>query len=470
MENSLLDIKNLNLYIKDKHILKDIDLEIGQGEIVLICGKSGSGKSTFASVLSGYYKNIGGEISFDKLQIAGENIDQVKTYDRHPYALVSFQNARLSLSTNTLREELIFILENLRADPKKMDDIVENQAKAHKLEDILDKKFDNLSGGQLQMAAFCAISMIDSKIYILDEPFANIDNEKVEFLQEFIKKMKDDGKSFIIIDHRLDVWDFVDRAVLLSRDGKILKDHINLGDLTDDDKAVLMENGLISPEGFSVEKNKDQSQKLIRARDLSLSYGDGKILLKDANFDIKKNKMTAITGQSGTGKSSLFKVLLKKLAYDGSVKIDGKEVKAYKNKDYYKNIGLVFQDPTLQFITTSLRDEIKLNMDISDEKISNFLEKYGLDTYLDRSPWTLSQGEQRRLAVVIMVLMGKKILLVDEPTYGQDLENSIKIMDELKDLSKNASIIFTSHDKSLVNMYADEIFEIKDKKVKRLDR
>ena len=157
------------------------------------------------------------------------------------------------------------------------------------------------------------------------------------------------------------------------------------------------------------------------------------------------------------------------MPYEGSILINGEEIKNKKNKQYYKHIGLVFQDPTLQFITTSLRDEIKINMDISDEKIVSFLEKYKLADYLDRSPWTLSQGEQRRLAVVIMVLMGKEILLVDEPTYGQDLENSIKIMDELKELSKSTSIIFTSHDKTLVDIYADEIYEIKDKKVIKID-
>lgn len=469
MKDKILDIKNLNAFINDDHILNDINLDIKKGEIILICGKSGSGKSTLASVLSGYYKNIGGKISYDKLFIEDINIEDIKTYERYPYLSVSYQNARLSFATNNLRQELIFILENLSYPRENMDSIIESHVKKYGLSYILDQDFDSLSGGQLQMASFCAIKLLDSKLYILDEPFANLDDKNANILQEFIKKDLKEKKTYIVIDHRLDMWNFVDRICLINEEGYLVDIKKKSRDLSENDKKLLIKNGLILDENIHIKKNQEKDQVIIKAKDLSVSYGKNQIL-KNTSFEFEKNKLIALTGPSGSGKSTLFKVLLKKLPYQGFLKIGDEKLSQIKIKDFYKKIGLIFQDPTLQFIRTNVADELGFNLKINKEEIIKTLNKYKLGSYVEKSPWILSQGEQRRLAVLVMLLLDKQILLVDEPSYGQDMANAIKIMDDLKEISKTKTVIFSSHDKKLVDLYADVIFKIENKELIRYDR
>lgn len=468
--NNLLIIDNLSLWIKNEPVLKNINLNIEKGEIVLLCGKSGSGKSALASVLSGYYKNMSANVDFDRLTIANEDIENFKTYNRYQHLVVSFQNARLSLCTQNLREELIFVLENLKTPRERIEKLAINQANKHGLLDLLDQKFDSLSGGQLQKVAFCAIDMIDSQLYVLDEPFANIDDDSTSELQKIIRKRLNEGSSYLIIDHRLELWDFVDRVVILGSDGEIIDNNIKLQNQCDDMKKIFIENGLmIDGENIKI-KNINHTDDFIQADNINLSYkSNNKInqIIKNASFSFPEKKLIALTGDSGAGKSTIFKVLLKQISYGGSIKIWGKELKNFRRKELLKKIGLVFQDPTLQFVTTNVLMELTGERDYENvsQVTKELLKSYRLDRYIEKSPWMLSQGEQRRLAVITMLTLNKDLLLVDEPTYGQDLKNASLIMDDLKRLSKDITIIFTSHDKNLVKLYADLEYKITDKKV-----
>ena len=472
--SSLLNISNLSLMIKDKNVLRDINLDIKKGEIVLLCGKSGSGKSTLASVLSGYYKNMAASIDYDSLSILDNDLETFETYNRYPYLVVSFQNARLSLCTQNLREELIFVLENLNTSRNLIDEAVINQAKKHGIVNLLDQDFDTLSGGQLQRVAFCAIDLIDSKLYVLDEPFANIDDDSTYDLQKIIRQRLDEGSSYLIIDHRLELWEFVDRIVIIDHDGRIVNDNIKPKNISKEQKKLLIDNGLIFDGKSSQDKSLSESIDFLKAYNLNVSYDADKgarPIIEDSSFSLPANKLIALTGESGAGKSTLFKVLLKQLSYNGSIKIWDKEVKSYRKKDLLSRIGLVFQDPTLQFVTTNVLEEFtgQRNYDDVSQESKDLLKTYRLESYIDKSPWMLSQGEQRRLAVVTMLALDKDLLLVDEPTYGQDFKNASLIMDDLKALSKDTTIIFTSHDKNLIRAYKDVEYRIIDKKVVRID-
>ena len=470
----LLTIDNLSLNIKDKKVLRNINLDVKKGEIVLFCGKSGSGKSTLASVLSGYYKNMAATIDYDKLSILDNDLETFETYNRYPYLVVSFQNARLSLCTQNLREELIFVLENLDTDRNLIEEAVISQAKKHGIMNLLEQDFDTLSGGQLQRVAFCAIDLIDSKLYVLDEPFANIDDNSTYDLQKIIRQRLDEGSSYLIIDHRLELWDFVDRVVVIDPDGRIVDDKINPKNISQEQKKLLIDNGLIFDGKSSQEKSLNASIDFLKAYNLNISYEtdkEVKSIIKDSSFSMPANKLIALTGESGAGKSTLFKVLLRQLSYNGSIKIWDKELNSYRKKDLLGRTGLVFQDPTLQFVRTNVLEEFTGHRnydDVSQENI-DLLKTYRLDTYVDKSPWMLSQGEQRRLAVLTMLALDKDLLLVDEPTYGQDFKNASLIMDDLKALSKDTTIIFTSHDQNLIRAYKDVEYRIIDKKVVRID-
>ncbi|KXB57722.1 ATP-binding cassette domain-containing protein [Gemelliphila asaccharolytica] len=469
MKNNILTIKNLSFQRRKKDILKNVNLNLKKGEIVLLCGASGCGKSTLAGILSGYYPLHGGKCKYDKIAFENENLNNFNKKERLEKIAVSFQNARLSFCMNTLREELTFILENLEENPKYIPKIIESHAEIHHLETFLDKPFDTMSGGELQKASFCSIDIINPKLYVLDEPFANLDVNNILKLQNLIKKKLSEGKTFLIIDHRIDLWNFADRLCLLGENGEILTDNLSVNEKNN----LLIEEGIIL-ENMKKPKKYKGSDIILEAKNLTIKVGEEKTgqktLLENVSFNFKKGQLIALTGESGCGKSTLFSAILKQISYTGEIIFNNKNIKKYKKFELFKNLGLVFQDPSLQLITTKVIDEISIGNKNNKKKGEIFLKNYNLYNKKDFSPWTLSQGEQRRLAVICLLVHGEKLLLIDEPTFGQDFKNANKIMWQLKDLcNKGLTCCFTSHDSRLVDIYADEKLKIENKKVRIID-
>ena len=190
-----------------------------------------------------------------------------------------------------------------------------------------------------------------------------------------------------------------------------------------------------------------------------------RILLKNCNMKIYPGELIALQGKSGSGKSTIFQTILGEYPFDGTMHMKDLKFDSKNRKDWLSQIGVVFQDPSLQFLTTSCFEELKIgvqavypekNEEETTKLITNLLKRHNLEDQASTSPWLLSQGQQRRLAVVCMLIKGQRLLLVDEPTYGQDKQNALEIMNNLNELRQNGtSIIFTSHDQELVKHYAD---------------
>lgn len=481
-----LSIKDLTFTLNGQPLIESASLTIDKGEVVLLCGRSGSGKSTLANLINGYFPEYGGKQTVSHIRIDGEDVQLQSVVDRSEKVGTIFQNARLSFSMKTLREEMGFCLENTRTPSERIDDIIEQKATHFNLTHLLDRSFDDLSGGELQKAAFVCANLSDLPLYIMDEPFANMDEQTIEDYVSYIKVLSEQGKAVIIIDHHVDRWNWVGRWLLMDTTRQL----IDLTHLPSDFKRdKLIEAGVVIDPAM-ISRQRPNADETVLELDKVSVYHEQTVrqsffrkvthvntLIEEASFELKKGALTALVGPSGIGKSSLFRSILNVSPYSGDIRIQGKSIRDMKSADLYSRIGLVFQDPSLQFVKTKVMDEMVLSLtawddieeEVAAEQAKALLEHHHFDNKADESPWVLSQGQQRRLAVVCMTVGQQQLLLVDEPTYGQDAANARKIMDKLSELCEaGMTCLFTSHDRQLVDAYADTIYEIREKKVKQV--
>ena len=464
MANSevVLSLKNATLSILEKEIFSHLSLEVCSGEIVLICGRSGVGKSSLMNIINGVYPNEEVKVQCEALEVSEHSLKNMKHLARTAYVRSIFQNARLSFAMLTPYEEMIFVLENFRFPIEEMEVKVKEQAEKFKIEALLHREFSSLSGGELQKVAFACANLVDAPLYIMDEPFANIDEESIPYFIEQIKLLSEEGKAICIIDHRLEYWNWIDCWYLLDDSGNLKK--INLP-IAIEDQYLLENNGLLCTLPLKVKSGPAKNKVLLKVENVSIYVSKNQVLLENLNLELHEGEMIALVGPSGSGKTSFFKTLLKEYPYTGKIKIIGQSLSKMKTKALFATLGLVFQDPSLQFVSAKVLDELKVTFHTEKESdLENLLRQYYLEKTKDLSPWLISQGQQRRLAFLTMTGPNKNILLVDEPTYGQDMKNALLIMNALEQLCKEGmSCIFTCHDHRLVRQYAHKVMKIHSK-------
>lgn len=457
-------------YERSKNIvLSDINFEIPQNKISLLMGGSGSGKSTLAYILAGLFPDNGGLFTNGFVSIHAENLKDLKPHQKAKYVTMMFQNADLQFCMSTLYEELIFCLENINLNNNEIDRRIANAILYVGTTHLLHQKFSSLSGGEKQKCALTCIIALQAKYIILDEPFANIDPESAHHLICLISKLqKELGLSILIIDH------MIDRLLPILDHTFILKDNHTIinADITPDNihnfESLFIENGLLFPRTMDFKSpTQTTASPIITFHDVSLSIASKEILNK-ANFNIYPGTINAILGPSGCGKTTLLKSLFGRTKYQGRISMDHIPVQKKHYKELCAICGIVLQNPGNQFVTQNVLDEILFSLKTHSSKASELdrseaielLKTFGLDIYQRYSPYMLSQGQQRRLAVLSVLCTNQKILLLDEPTYGQDGISTHSIMSLLKKKvrEEGLTVLMTTHDTNLAHEYADQIF------------
>ena len=438
--NNILVAKNIRYkYHADskKTILEDVDVALTEGSITLLTGKSGCGKSTLAYILAGLYPENGGVLLSGEVLVDGVNIHALTPSKRVAYVSKMFQNCDLQFCMHNLYQELTLCLENIAVPADDMTAEIERAVALLGIEHLLHRDFNTLSGGEKQKCALCCILLLKSKCIILDEAFANVDDKSAKEIIALIRKT---GLTVLAIDHNVSLWEGVyDRR-------------INFDNHPD----------FAFP---SIQKTKqDNSDVIIQTKSLSVNG----ISYPDMHF--KKGSITAILGQSGCGKTTLFKTLIRQHKYKGSISFHGRELAKMKKKDLFSQCGIVFQNPANQFLSLSVFDEIlfsvkKWNKDKDEiwhkEKTTELLDSFGLEKHKKYSPYMLSQGQQRRLAVLSMLAGNQRILLLDEPTYGQDYENIYGIMRLLQEkAAEGLTILFSTHNERVAADFSDAIIRL----------
>jgi len=450
----MIEIKNVNFKYGGENGsgdgLKDLNLTIKTGEVVVLCGESGCGKTTISRLVNGlipkfYEGEFEGEVLIDDYKVNEHELSQTAS-------LVGsvFQNPKSQFFNIDTTGELTFGCENLGMSREEIGTRLQKTVKDMKLDALLNRNIFELSGGEKQQIACGSVYATEPDVFVMDEPSSNLDRKAIRRLSSILKKMKEDGKTIIISEHRLYyLMDIADRFILV-KDGRIENDFTceELKKLSDDDlfrlglRSIFIEN--LNRKRSNVELEKTPSIEVI---DLSCSRQNSKILDID-RIVLPKNSIVAVIGDNGCGKSTFAESLCGLIPSNGSVAFDG----IYLNdKQRRKKSFMVMQDVNRQLFSDSCMEEVMLNTPISEEEARDTLEKLGLKDYTERHPASLSGGQKQRTAIAAALLAGKDIIFYDEPTSGLDRVGMERFGNLLNDMRKTVSVsIIITHDPELI--------------------
>ena len=473
----MIHIQNVSFTYEqaDTPSLKNINLSVKTGECVLLCGKSGCGKTTLIRLLCGMLPDFYNGVFTGSVSVKGIDPVTAPMYEIAKTVGTVFQNPRTQFYTVNTTSEIAFGCENFGMEPKLIRDRVYETADALHINALLDRNIFQLSGGEKQKIAFASIYAVNPDIYVLDEPSSNLDNHAINELQSMLQFLKAHGKTIVIAEHRIRyLKELADRAVYM-KEGQIEKEY-TMQELDSMSIAERMETGIrpVSLGGFSsiIKEQSESSGDIgadasIQMKDVCFSYtkykGQPSLTIPEACFPA--GTVIAVTGNNGAGKSTLVSVvggLLKNKK--GTVKLNG-NIQSAKERLFVSY--MVMQEVNHQLFTDSVKEEIVLGVKNPDEKALNaVLTKMDIERLKDRHPMTLSGGQKQRVAIAAAVFCKKKILIFDEPTSGLDFFHMMQTAELIKTLKADDTYIFViTHDYELIAAACDIAVEVKNGRI-----
>ena len=480
--------------------LYDISLDIRKGEKVLICGPSGCGKSTLAHCVNGLIPNSYPGKTTGTLTVGGRNAENLSLFDLSKVVGTVLQDSDGQFIGLTVAEDMAFALENDCMDQKDMKALVDRVAGLVGVSGVLGHAPYEISGGQKQRVALGGVMVSGVDVLLFDEPLANLDpaagKKAVELIDEIQKRT---GCAVIIIEHRLeDVLHCpVDRVVLMG-EGRILfdgdPDSLLCSDLlqksgireplyvtalkyagvpldreqrlsylpelrlTEEDRRRVADWFFAQPEP----KEEKGKKELLRAENIDFTYEGGHHALKGVSASIAEGEMLSIVGTNGAGKSTFSKVLCGfEIPQKGTLTLSGEDLSAYSIKERADRIGYVMQNPNQMISKTGIFDEVALglrNRGVPEEEVKPRVEKAlktcGLYPFRNWPVSALSYGQKKRVTIASILVLEPKIILLDEPTAGQDLYHYTQIMDFLAELNRSGTtVVLITHDMHLMLEY-----------------
>ena len=485
--------------------LKDISFDIAKGEKVLILGPSGSGKSTLAQCLNGIIPNIHKGQAKGQVRIDGQDIFKQSIYDKSQSVSTVLQDPDGQFIGLTVAEDLAFALENDCADQSEMKDKVALWAERLDLTSLLNHRPQDLSGGQKQRVSLAGVLIDESPILLFDEPLANLDPKSGQETIDLIDKIhKEVGATTILIEHRLEdvLYRPVDR-ILLVNDGELLfngspdellsstlllengireplyvtvlrqlgfdtRDAQNLSQLD-----ALDLSGLVLPDSVLKDKRDSSSDSILKVEGLSVSYGDNPAIIEDMSFSLKKGERLAIVGKNGAGKSTLAKALCGFVPSQGKLTYKGQDISQDSIAERSERIGFVLQNPNQMISQTMIFDEVALGLRLRgieeaevEERVHEVLKTCGLYSFRKWPISALSFGQKKRVTIASILVLKPEIIILDEPTAGQDYKTYTDIMNFLDSLQKQGhTIVMITHDMQLMLEYSDRCLVVVEGKI-----
>lgn len=434
-------------------ILENTDFAAEYGEVTLLSGHSGEGKSTLMYIVSGIIPNVNYGKLTGEVKIAGEDIKGKKLGYICRKVGVVLQNADEQIIQKIVEDEIAFGCENLAFPPEKIQkqiDIVCNLLK-------LDKswKCRTLSGGQKQRLITASTLAMGQKIIILDEPLANLDKDGAAMLMGTLRSLAKAGYCVVVIEHRLDmVLPFVDTVWHIGN--KTVRKVENRQEYLVQQTAKIEDSCPVYAE----------QSPLFTLKNIKFSVKDRGIL-KDISLEIPKGGRTVFLGENGCGKTTLMRLIARLYKPTGgniTQYIDEKfKQKPKGSKAWYKKVGVVYQNPDYQLFMPTVRQEISFGAK-SEEYAAEIAELFGVNHLWERHPQSLSEGQKRRVSIAAVAACEPEVLLLDEPTVGQDYDGLcalVEILNKLHIQSANTMITIT-HDVRCAEALCDRAYLIAD--------
>lgn len=446
-----IEIRNLSFsYEGVSEQLKNISLSLQEGEVVVLTGPSGSGKSTLTRVINGlvpyFYE---GELS-GEVYLLGKNLSEVPSWQRGRFVGNVFQDPRSQFFANEVAGEIAFGCENYGFSHEDIVKQVAQTATDLKINSLLEEKVRYLSYGMRQRVAIASAKAIDPPVYVMDEPSANLDMKATTGLGDLVRKLKSQGKTILIAEHRLYYLQHIADRIIYLQDGKIVAE-FSPSDMARLPTEQITEWGLRSMEleTLPVQENKlkPSAEMVFEVKGLCKSFGSH-IVAKDVNFQCKRGEIIAVVGPNAAGKSTLGKILSGLVKENsGTVSFMGKRLKPSDRRGL---VWYIMQDLDSQLFGEDLVDELLTGQKITPErkqKAEEILHELDLTSLIERHPATLSGGQKQRLALGVALMNEAPVLILDEPTSGLDGKNMRKVSEQMKRLAaKGHIILMITHD------------------------
>lgn len=510
MKKKIIEFKDFSFQyrVQAEPTVKNINLSIYEGEKVLIVGPSGSGKSTLAHCINGLVPFFYDGIVTGQLNINGNDATKMNIFELSKIVGTVLQDPDSQFIGLTVGEDIAFKLENYCISQDEMIDRVDKSAELVDIKKELYSSPYKLSGGQKQRVTLAGVTVDDVKILLFDEPLASLDPATGESAIELIDKMqKQNNKTAIIIEHRLEdvLHCDVDRVIVMDK-GEII------ADTTIDEiirKDILRKVGIREPlyltalryadceindtlklknietlelgeykeklkdwyENIEVYESDKNQNPILELDNINFSYNNEKQILKNVSFKINKGDMAAIVGRNGAGKSTISKLVCGFYKpTSGRILFDGKDMVDYTIKERSEKIGFVMQNPNQMISKTMVYDEVAFGLKIrglSDseikERVYETLRICGLYGYRNWPISALSFGQKKRVTIASILVLNPDMIILDEPTAGQDFKHYTEIMEFLVDLNKKGvTILMVTHDMHLMLEYTNKVIVLSE--------
>ena len=510
MKKKIIEFKDFSFQyrVQAEPTVKNINLSIYEGEKVLIVGPSGSGKSTLAHCINGLVPFFYDGIVTGQLNINGNDATKMNIFELSKIVGTVLQDPDSQFIGLTVGEDIAFKLENYCISQDEMIDRVDKSAELVDIKKELYSSPYKFSGGQKQRVTLAGVTVDDVKILLFDEPLASLDPATGESAIELIDKMqKQNNKTAIIIEHRLEdvLHCDVDRVIVMDK-GEII------ADTTIDEiirKDILRKVGIREPlyltalryadceindtlklknietlelgeykeklkdwyENIEVYESDENQNPILELDNICFSYNNEKQILKNVSFKINKGDMAAIVGRNGAGKSTISKLVCGFYKpTSGRILFDGKDMVDYTIKERSEKIGFVMQNPNQMISKTMVYDEVAFGLKIrglSDSEIKERVEETlricGLYGYRNWPISALSFGQKKRVTIASILVLNPDMIILDEPTAGQDFKHYTEIMEFLVDLNKKGvTILMVTHDMHLMLEYTNKVIVLSE--------
>ena len=507
MKEAIIELKDFSFQYKaqSEPTLKGINLTIYEGEKVLIVGPSGSGKSTIGQCLNGIIPNIYKGMSSGQFLIRGKEAFDLSIYEKSHLVSTVLQDTDGQFIGLSVAEDLAFALENDMVELESMKSRVHTWAERLDLSKLLDHRPQDLSGGQKQRVSLAGVLIDESPILLFDEPLANLDPKSGQDIIDLIDQIHEEqGTTTIIIEHRLEdvLYRPIDRVILINQ-GQVLfngrpdellrttllaengiREPLYLTTLRqlgqDISKLPYLDNvGKLPLEDLSVDipvpnfEKSAEVEVILELGHLNFAYREGQPILKDLSLTIPKGQRLAIVGKNGAGKSTLAKAICGFIQTEGTYFSKGEDIKGDSVKERAERVGYVLQNPNQMISSTMVFDEVALGLrlrNVPEDQIENrvhqALKTCGLYEFRKWPISALSYGQKKRVTIASILVLGPEVLVLDEPTAGQDQRNYTEIMDFLDELQqKGHTIVMITHDMQLMLDYSDRAVVVMDGQV-----
>lgn len=477
-------------------------MNIRRGSFTLLVGPSGSGKSTLCMLLNGIIPQILGGKLDGKVIVDGQDVSESKVQNLAHSVGILFQDPEWMFATLQVEDEVAFGPENLRQPPAEIAAQVTKSLDYVGMGGLRKNLVWALSGGQIQKLGLATVLAMTPQLLVLDEPTANLDPATTHAVHELILRLRDEGKTIVLVTKDLDEFMAQADDMILLSEGRVRaqgaprevismhgKTMLDLGVWLPEPTEVglrLKQQGLLKNKPVpitvaeAVEALKDirfkerlplknefaVGETLVHAQNIQFGYTRKTKTLRNVSFDIHQGEIAAIVGQNGAGKSTLSKMLVGLLRPSaGELTLFGRKARQWNVQDLANDVALVFQNPEHQFLCDTVHEELEYSLlaqGIDDpieveKRVKAMLERLDITDTTDNHPFSLSAGAKRRLGVATMLVGGRaRLLIVDEPTYGQDRRLTERLMQLINNLRREGiTIIMITHDMRLVDAYVD---------------